>query len=62
MNGSNLAKELSPDIFLLFPRETGEEGRGRVTGASENHTHSHDVYYKLKTDLNTNFKSQHFTT
>lgn len=39
MNGSDLPKKLfSPDIFLLFPRETGEEGRSRVTGTLSAHT------------------------
>lgn len=31
MNGNNQAKKLSPDIFLLFPKETEEERWSRVT-------------------------------
>lgn len=35
MNGTNLAKKLYPDIFLLSPRETGEEAWSRVTEKSK---------------------------
>lgn len=35
MNGRNLAKKLSPNIFLLSPWETGEEAWSRVTGTSQ---------------------------
>lgn len=32
---------LSTDIFLLFPRETGERGWNQVTGTSKKHTPTH---------------------
>lgn len=34
MNGTNLAKKLYPNIFLLSPWETGDEAWSRVTGTS----------------------------
>lgn len=45
MNGRNLAKELYPDIILLFPRETGDEGWSRVTATPKN---AHHLYCELK--------------
>lgn len=67
MNGANLAKKLSPNIFLLFPRETGEEGRSRVTGTSKTHTLTHTLahahteciqYFELKNRFNYSLKDQ----
>ncbi len=64
MNGGNLAKKLSPDIFLLFPWETGEEGWSRVSGTAKNththtHTHTHTIYIvSSRTDLITVLKTK----
>lgn len=63
MNGGNLAKRLSPNIFLLFAGERGEEGWGRVTGTpkknkknttcTETYTHkTYTLYFELKNRFN----------
>lgn len=45
MNGRNLPKKLYPDIILLFPRETGDEGWSRVTATPKN---AHRLYCEPK--------------